>query len=132
MACDAGERAPGGAPPASGGREIRIDDPLDHTVGWAYLLVADDPPHTEVRYVDYDAAHDQVLAARYRVGMVQALPSYFAVALSGGSFGPNLVDGLRLRADATLRAKLAHWSMTERDGSHELVAWTAGPVRVVR
>jgi len=131
MACDAGERAPGGTPPAFEGREIRIEDPLAHTVGWAYLVVADAPPHTDKRYVDYDAAHDRVLAARYRVGMVQALPADFAVALSG-PFGPNLVDGLRLRADATLRAKLAHWSMTERDGSHELVAWTAGPVRVVR
>ena len=131
MACDAGERAPGGAPPASGGREIRIDDPLDHTVGWAYLVVADDPPHTDVRYVDYDAAHDTVLAARYRVGLVQALPSDFAVGLSG-SMGPNMMDGLRLRAEATMHTGLAHWAITEHDGKHELVAWTAGPVRVVR
>ena len=48
MACDAGERAPGGAPPAAAGREIRIDDPLDHTTGWAYLVVATDPPLTTV------------------------------------------------------------------------------------
>ena len=131
MACDAGERAPGGAPPASGGREIRIEDPLDHTVGWAYLVVADHPPHTDVRYVEYDAAHDTVLASGYRVGLVQALPSYFAVGLSG-TMGPNLMDGLRLRAEATLHTGLAHWSITEHDGKHELVAWTAGPVRVVR
>jgi hypothetical protein len=130
-AWDAGERAPGGAPPASQGREIRIDDPLTHAVGWAYLVVADNPPHTDVRYVDYDAAHDSVLAARYRVGLVQALPADFAVGLSG-PMGPNLMDGLRLRAEATLHTGLAHWSITEHDGKHELVAWTAGPVRVVR
>jgi hypothetical protein len=131
MACDAGERAPGGAPPAAAGREIRIDDPLDHTVGWVYLVVAEDPPRTDRRYVEYDAAHDSVLAARYRVGLIQALPADFAVGLSG-PMGPNLMDGLRLRAEATLHAGLAHWSISERDGKHELVAWTAGPVRVVR
>lgn len=131
MACDAGERAPGGAPPAAVGREIRIDDPLDHATGWAYVMVSDHPPHTERRYVEYDAADDRVHAARYRVGMAGALPVDFAVGLAG-PMGPNLLDGLRLRAEATLHTGLAHWAITERDGQHELVAWTAGPVRVVR
>jgi hypothetical protein len=131
MACDAGERAPGGAPPAAAGREIRIDDPLAHTTGWAYVVVAENPPHTDQRYVEYDAAHDRVVAARYRVGMLRALPADFAIGLVG-PMGPNLLDGLRLRAEATLHTGLAHWAITERDGKHELVAWTAGPVRVVR
>jgi len=131
MACDAGERAPGGTPPAAAGREIRIDDPIDHTTGWAYLVVADDPPRSDRRYVDYDAASDRVTAARYRVGMVGALPVDFAVGLSG-PLGPNMLDGLRLRAEATMHAGLAHWAITERDGQHELIAWTAGPVRVIR
>ncbi len=131
MACDAGERAPSGTPRAAVGREIRIDDPLDHHVGWAYLMVADPPPHTDRRYVEYDAAHDGVAAARYRIGMVGALPAEFRVGLAG-PIGANLIDGLRLRAEATLHAGLAHWSISERDGRHALVAWTAGPVRVVR
>src|SRR5207247_321940 len=46
--------------------------------------------------------------------------------------GPNLIDGLRLRAEATLRAALAHWALDEQHGHHELIAWKAGPVRVVR
>ncbi len=131
MACDAGSRAPDGAPPAASGREIRIDDPLDHSVGWAYLVTSDHPPHTDRRYVEYDAAQDRVHAARYRVGMAGALPVDFAVGLDG-PMGPNMIDGLRLRAEATLHTGLAHWSISERDGQHELVAWTAGPVRVVR
>jgi hypothetical protein len=131
MACDVGERAPGGAPPAAAGREIRIDDPLDHTTGWAYVVVSDHPPRSDRRYVDYDAADDRVRAAHYRVGMAGALPVDFAVGLVG-PMGPNLLDGLRLRAEATLHAGLAHWAITERDGRHELIAWTAGPVRVVR
>src|SRR5262249_42131447 len=131
MACDAGERAPKGTPPSTVGREIRIDDPLDHHVGWAYLMVADPPPRTDRRYVEYDAAHDGVVAARYRIGMVGALPAEFRIGLDG-PLGANLIDGLRLRADAPRPAGLAHWSISERDGRHALVAWTAGPVRVVR
>ncbi len=131
MACDAGERAPGGAPPAAGGREIRIDDPIDRTTGWAYVVVSDGPPRSDRRYVEYERAHDRVLAARYRVGMAGALPVDFAVGLAG-PMGPNLLDGLRLRAEATLHAGLARWAITERDGRHDLIAWTAGPVRAVR
>lgn len=131
MACDAGDRAPSGTPPAASGREIRIDDPLTKTSAWAYVVIDDHPPRTEKRYVAYDAATDTVRSAEYRIGMVQALPEYFAVAL-GKPLGANLVDGLRLRAEATLHGNLAGWTLTERDGRHALVAWTVGPVRVVR
>jgi hypothetical protein len=138
MACDAGaprtptavQEAFAPAPP-SAWREIRIDDPVDHTTAFVYLVVAEHPPATDRRYVAYDAAVDVVTAARYRVGLVNALPSYLAVSLAG-PLGPNLLDGLRLRAEATLRGNLAHWQLNEQHGHHELVAWKAGPVRVVR
>jgi hypothetical protein len=42
-----------------------------------------------------------VSTAQYRVGMIAALPTYFAL-LADGVLGPNLLDGLRLRAEATL------------------------------
>jgi hypothetical protein len=131
MACDAGERAPQGTPPAAAGREIRIDDPRTGATAWAYLMVADDPPRTTRRYVAYDPEHDMVRTAGWRIGMIQALPEYLALGL-GGPLGPNILDGLRLRAEARLRGNLARFTLSERDGEHELVAWTAGPVRVVR
>jgi len=62
---------------------------------------------------------------------VNALPTYFVLA-TGAALGPNLIDGLRLRAEATLRADLAHWTLDEQHGRHQLIAWKAGPVRVVR
>ena len=138
MACDAGEQRPAAdvdaaLADAGGGtwREVRLEDPLTHAHAWVYVVAADRPPATPVRYVAYDAAGDLVTAARYRIGMVQALPTYFALA-SGAGVGPNLIDGLRLRAEATMRADLAHWVLNERQGRHELIAWRAGPVRVVR
>src|SRR5206468_12294108 len=63
--------------------------------------------------------------------LVNSLPTYFVLA-AGTSLGPNLIDGLRLRAEATLRADLAHWTLDEQHGHHELIAWKAGPVRTVR
>jgi hypothetical protein len=99
--------------------------------GWAYVVVAERPPRTDRRYVDYDPANDRVIAHGYRVGMVRALPADFAVGYAG-PMTPNLLDGLRLRAEATLRPGLASWTVSERDGSHALVSWHAGPVRVVR
>jgi len=131
MACDAGERAPSGTPPAAAGREIRLDDPLTGTTGWAYVVVADQPPRTDRRYVDYDRANDRVIARGYRVGMVHALPADFSIGYVG-PMTPNLLDGLRLRAEAKLRTGLAGWTVTERDGNHKLIAWHVGPVRVVR
>ncbi|MGH7894904.1 MAG: hypothetical protein ACREQL_09555 [Candidatus Binatia bacterium] len=136
LPCDAGARATAAelttAVPGLGSwREIRLDDPIDGTHGFAYVVVAEHPPATDRRYVAYEPRADLVSTAAYRIGMVQALPNYFALAL-GHPLGPNLLDGLRLRADATLRGGLATVTLTERDAKHTLIAWRAGPVRVVR
>jgi len=139
MACDAGEQrtaaqvedALTGAGAGAVWRELRIEDPLRHTSGFVYVVAADRPPSTDDRYVAYESAGDLVQAARFRIGMVNALPTYFALASRTG-VGPNLIDGLRLRAEATLRADLAHWRLNEQQGHHELIAWKAGPVRVIR
>src|SRR5437762_1783307 len=139
MACDAGEQASGAelaraleeAGAGAVWRELRIEDPVDHARGFVYLVSAEHPPATGRRYVAYVPAGDLVESARYRIGLVNALPTYFVLA-TGATLGPNLIDGLRLRAEATLRADLAHWTLDEQHGRHQLIAWKAGPVRVVR
>jgi hypothetical protein len=136
MACDAGERATpeavaAAAPGARAWREIRITDPRNGRTAWAYFVVADAPPRTAKRYVAYDTEHDVVRTARYAVGMQNALPASMAL-VAHGEPGPNLLDGLRLRAEATLRTSLAHWKLDEQQGRHALVAWQIGPVRVAR
>jgi hypothetical protein len=139
MPCDAGERqeqavvekALAAHGPWSAWREIEVTDPLDRKVGYAYLVLSDQPPATARRYVAYEPSGDLVRAARYRIGLVDALPTYFTLVTDGVP-SPNLLDGLRLRAEATLRADLAHWTLNERQGTHELIAWRDGPVRVIR
>lgn len=136
MPCDAGaQAAPAELARAVPGlqtwREVQIDDPIDGTRGFAYVVVADAPPTTDRRYVAYEPAADLVSTAAYRIGMVGALPEYFAVAMRA-PLGPNLLDGLRLRAEATLAGNLATIHLTEHDAEHRLIAWRAGAVRVVR
>jgi hypothetical protein len=139
LPCDAGERATPEmladavreAGPARAWREIRLRDPRSGREAFAYVVVGTRPPASPRRYVAYDDAVDLVTTARYRVGLVQALPRYFALSIAGGP-GPNLIDGLRLRASATFLANLARWHLNERKGEHALIAWKAGPVRVIR
>ena len=139
MACDVGEPAEAArldrylaeAAPVTTWREVKVDDPLTHRTGFVYVIVAPQPPHTDKHYVEYDAALDMVATARYRLGCVGALPVYLALALDG-PLGPNILDGIRLRADATLVAGLVHWTLNERQGRHSLIAWKTGPVRVIR
>jgi hypothetical protein len=139
MACDAGEAADAAAVaavlPATDARvvtrEIRIEDPLTHAVAFAYLVIADAPPASDRHYVAYEPNGDLVSAAAYKIGLVRALPTYFALSLHQ-TLGPNLLDGLRLRAQATLRADLATWRLNEQQGAHSLIAWKSGPVRVLR
>jgi hypothetical protein len=136
LPCDAGTRATpemlaARVPGLITWREVQLDDPLDAARAFAYVVVADAPPATTKRYVDYTPGADLVTAAAYQLGMVQALPDFFAMAMNG-RLGPNLLDGLRLRAEATLRAGLATFKLNEQDARHTLIAWKAGPIRVVR
>jgi len=139
MVCDAGERKDGrpleAALPEPGPlgawREIEVRDPRTTKAAYAYLVVAEKPPRTATRYVDYTPGADLVSSADYRVGLVSALPTYLAL-LRNGTPTPNLLDGPRLRVHATLLANLADFSLNEREGKHRLIAWKAGPVRVVR
>jgi hypothetical protein len=134
-ACDAGDPADASrvdaAAPGATWREIRLDDPVGGGRAFAYVVVSDHPPVTARRYVEYDPSTDLVTSGRYRIGLVSALPNYFALVGQTG-VGPNLIDGIRLRAEATLRADLAHWKLNEQQGQHELIAWKTGPVRIIR
>jgi hypothetical protein len=139
MVCDAGERK-GDRPleaslPDTGAvtawREIEVRDPRSGAIAYAYLVVADAPPRTAKRYVDYTPVADLVGSTSYRVGLVDALPTYLAL-LRDGTPTANLLDGPRLRVHATLLANLASFDLHEGQGKHRLIAWKAGPVRVVR
>ena len=125
MACDAGERAPrrraaGGSP----GREtraideLRSTDPIDRL--GLRLSSPTDPPLTDRRYVEYDAAHDIVVGRALPRRLVDALPAYFAVGLVGTAAGRTCSTGCACAPRRRCTRDLAHWTITERDGKHQL------------
>jgi len=137
LPCDAGERASDAERArwatelgVTEWREIRLDDPLTNIVGWAYAIVAPDPPRNATHYVGY-ADTDLVSTDTYRIGMAGALPIFFAMLVDGRPT-PNLLDGLRLRAKGVLRTGVSSITITEHDARHTLTASGAGPIRVVR
>jgi hypothetical protein len=137
MPCDAGARADDAERVrwttelgATEWREITIHDPLTGRAGYVYVVVAPEPPRVGTRYVGY-AESDLVATDAYRIGMAGALPIFFAMSIDD-AMTPNLLDGLRLRADGNVKANLTSVSLTESDARHELVAWGDGPIRVVR
>jgi hypothetical protein len=133
MACDLGERAdPTALPPVAAVAEIAVRDPADGRAGWAYLLANAQLGRTDARYVAYDPATDTVTTARYTVGFTNALPALLALGGPDGFLGANVLDRMKLRVAATWRTGVLTWRMTEADIASELLAYAAGPVRVVR
>jgi hypothetical protein len=135
MPCDAGERP---APAvrdayfrqlgAATWREVQVEDTLTGRRAYAYVVVAETPPTTPKRYIEYDS-RDVVRTAHYRIDMDDALPARFFLAGMGER---NLLDGLRLRAKVTWLANLMQTTITETDARHALLAWHDGPIRAVR
>ncbi|HWP64641.1 MAG TPA: hypothetical protein VNO26_01860 [Candidatus Limnocylindria bacterium] len=135
MPCDAGERPADDVRDAYFARigaihwrEVQIDDPLTGRRAFAYVVVAETPPATTRRYIEYDE-RDVVRTASYRIAMDQALPARFFLPGLGDR---NLLDGLRLRARVTWLANLMGTTITEGDARHTLLAWHDGPIRAVR
>src|SRR5207247_9168372 len=84
MACDAGEqaspaelaRALAEAGADAVWRELRIEDPVEHTRAFVYLVSAAHPPASERRSVAYVPEGDLGGSARSRLGLVNSLPPY--------------------------------------------------------
>jgi len=135
MPCDAGERPPEATRDAFmarakvlAWREVQIEDTLTGRRGYVYVVVADTPPTTTARYADYGPG-DAVRTAAYRIAMENALPTQLTLTDAGER---NLLDGFRLRAEATYLANLLTATLTEQGARHRLLAWNSGAVRVTR
>ena len=141
MARDLGNRAAGPAGlPASGppgyqkAFEVRGLDPVDRGEGYAYILYFDaPPPRSRQDYVRIDPATSRIVALHYVLGFSRQAPmamDELAVTAAGGGDGVDYCDRLKAR----LHCQIAGVSIdkTEEDFTVELVAWTDGPVRVIR
>ncbi len=116
-------------------RELRFRDPLDGRMAFAYASAWDGaaPPPSDVDYVRYDPATDEVHARTFILGFNPEIP--FAIdrmrmRLPDGSWSPSRVDILKTRLRSTI------WSVYDFDRNQDdfeavTAAWIDGPVRVV-
>ncbi len=131
MISDLGERSAGASDLPRGAVEIEVSDPLGGPKRYAYAAVVDSPRLSARRYVAFDSQKDVIETEHFRVGFTNGLPSDFATQSRMDEHSPNLIDRMKVRL-STLVIHLIHFSFSEDDVHSKVLAWKAGPVRVIR
>jgi len=131
MIADLGERAKEAVDPATGVFEIAMRDPLGGPPRYAYIATDAHPARSPLHYVEYEAATDTIEADHYRFGYAHGVPSDYAPQSHAHENAPNLLDRFKIRVHATV-LKFFHFNLNEDRVDNRLLAWKAGPVRVVR
>lgn len=138
MARDLGDRAKPGSLPSGWklAAEIQVQDPVDQSQAWAYLLYFDHhpPPLSAADYVSIDPQTSHITARNYSVGFSPPAPMVLGelvITPAGGGDNVDYCDRLKVRASARLW-DLVDIRKTEEDFTSVMVAWKDGPVRVIR
>lgn len=131
MFSDFGERAARASDVPADAFEVRLAEPKSRPDRYAYVATVDKPRLSARRYVTYDAATATVETDHYRLGMTNGLPSDFAFQDHIGERSPNMIDRFKVRL-STRVMHLVRVSFSEDDIQTQVLAWKAGPVRVIR
>jgi len=131
MIADLGERRKPNAPLPSDAFEIEMSDPLGGPPRYAYIATDTHPARSPLHYVEYDSAKNTVETDRYRFGYTHGVPTDYAPQSRSHENGPNLLDRFKIRVRASV-LKLFHFNVNEDNVDNRLLAWKAGPIRVVR
>ncbi len=129
MVADMGERAsPEDLPRRT--VEVEADDPLSGPPRYAYIALTAHPRRSPLRYVSYMPGRGLIETEDLRIGLEHNLAARLAFA-SAGAPAPWLTRSFRLRVRFWAFG-LFPISIYEADLRNELLAWKAGPVRVIR
>jgi hypothetical protein len=138
MAADAeGRMSPFAWPAgAENGVEIELTDPIDGGRAYVYLLAfADRAPRSPVDYVAYCADRDEIESTDYIIGYWPEAPisiSKLIVKPAAGGSGQSVADRQKIRVEAEPIWNLGRLTWNESDFHATTIAWTDGPVRVLR
>jgi hypothetical protein len=111
--------------------EIEGIDPLGGSSRYAYIDASESARRTSRRYVFYDPAVDRIESDFYRIGLIRGWPTDFALQRRVHSGAPNLIDRFKVRTSARI-FQVFTYRMNEDDIHSRLLAWKAGPVRLLR
>jgi hypothetical protein len=131
MVSDFGEQATRASDVPADAFEIRFAQPKGGPDRYVYIATVDKPRLSARRYVSYDATTATIETDHYRLGMPNGLPSDFAFQDRIGERRPNIINRFKVRL-STRVMHLVRVSLSEDDIQTEVLAWKAGPVRVVR
>ena len=132
MISDLGARAKTGSagmPP--GALEIETNDPLTAEHRYAYIADVPLPWLSHVRYVNYAPKLRRVEGGFYRVSFSNDFPTELAIQDRMFEDTPSLVAGAQVHASAKVLT-FFDLNINRDDVSNRLLAWRAGPVRIIR
>ncbi len=131
MISDFGERAESGSGLPQNTAEVEMTDPLDNSTRYVYVSTVESPWLSPIDYVDYDVRAGKIESEHYRLGFTDQLPTDFALQTRKNEGRPNLIDRLKSRIQAKIMM-MANFHVTEGDVRNTLVAYTDGPIRVIK
>jgi hypothetical protein len=111
--------------------EIEVSDPLDEERRYAYMVWTRSPAPNSTRYVEYDPARNQVETEHYRMRFSRGFPIDFALQQHLHEERPNMIRGFEVRAQSRFL-----WAFSirieNRDVRNDVLAYKAGPIRIIR
>ncbi len=119
------------APMPAGAQQIALVDPLGGPERYAYLAATEHPRLSPRTYIEYDGTRDLIESDSYRVGFTRELPTDFALQDRRHRNRANMIDRIKVRVSARVLA-LFNFHIDEDDVNNRLLAWHAGPIRVIR
>ena len=115
--------------------ELELVDPADNSKGWVYLTFDKELPLSEKSYVSFDPDKKLITTTRYFLKFNMEHPIFFdqlGIKKSAGGTGKNTIDRMKIRFSARLVGGFISINKTEEDFETKLLAYHAGPVRVIR
>lgn len=131
MLSDLGPRVTAADVLRPGAIEIAVADPLGGPPRYAYIAVVEFPRRSLDRYVEFENERNVIESDAYRIGFTNEMPTDFALQERKGENRPNMIDRFKIRVSARV---LNYFNLSLDEGRliNRLVAWRAGPVRVIR
>jgi hypothetical protein len=131
MISDLGGKCSDDCKPPPGSMQIDAADPLGGPDRFAYVAAVANPETSPVTYVRYDPSIDRIEADSYRMTLTRQLPTDLSFQDQMDAGGPNLLDRIKVRASARVLG-IFHYRVNEDDVRNRLLAWKAGPIRIIR
>lgn len=131
MISDLGGKCSGQCSPPPGAMEIAVTDPLGGPARYAYVAAVAHPDRNPTWYVRYDPSIERIEADCYRMTLTHQLPTDLAFQNRMYSGAPNMLDRIKVRASARVLG-IFPYHVNEGDVRNTLLAWKAGPIRIIR